>query len=200
MGLSGQMSKAKGAGTALYRVLFNPYCAWVVAVILVMPVVAAAQQPGVYKTDKKRILACIASVERTLPPMWGYGFPSNGSADRCILAETDRCIGDNQSLDQLPQATRSACIVAELEIWEQLLKESYDAAVDKLSALDRHHPTPEAALPLFEAAHRAWQAWAEVECEYQRALAKEGSDRFSIGTSCKVVMTARRVLHYRSSI
>ncbi len=84
--------------------------------------------------------------------------------------------------------------------WEQLLKEAYDAAVDKLSTLDRQQPTPEAALPLFEAAHRAWQAWAEVECEFQRALAKEGSDRFSIGTSCKVVMTARRVLHYRSSI
>jgi len=45
--------------------------------------------------------------------------------------------------------------VAELEIWEQLMKEFYDAAVDKLSTLDRQHPTPEAALPLFEAAHRA---------------------------------------------
>jgi hypothetical protein len=50
--------------------------------------------------------------------------------------------------------------VAELEIWEQLLKESYDAALDKLSTLDRQHPTPEAALPLFEAAHRAWQGRA----------------------------------------
>jgi hypothetical protein len=72
--------------------------------------------------------------------------------------------------------------VAELEIWEQLLKESYDAALDKLSTLDRQHPTPEAALPLFEAAHRAWQGWAEAECVFQRALAKEGSDRSSIGT------------------
>ena len=196
----GQMSMADGVGTARYRVLVIPICAWVAAAILVMPVVVAAQQAGIYKADKKRIIACMESVEQTLPPMGSYGFPSNGSADKCILGETDRCIGDNQPLDQLPQATRSACIVAELEVWEQLLRESDDAAVDKLSTLDRQHPTPEAALPLFEAAHRAWQAWAEVECEFQRALAKEGSDRNSIGTSCKVVMTARRVLHYRSSI
>jgi len=96
-----------GAGTARYRVLFIPFCAWVATVVLVMPVVVAAQQAGIYKADKKRILTGIESVERTLPPMGAYGFPSNGSADKCILAETDRCIGDNQPLDQLPQATRA---------------------------------------------------------------------------------------------
>jgi uncharacterized protein YecT (DUF1311 family) len=200
MALSGQPSMANGAQTACYRVLLDAFCALIAAAVLMIPVGLAAQQPNVHKADKKRILSCIASVEQISHQLPAYGVLSNGSVDICIFAETDRCIRNNQSPDQTPRETWAACFAPEYEIWEELLKESYASMVEKLSKFDRQYPTPEAALPLFEVAHRAWEAWAGVECEYQRALMKGGSDYSHASGTCMVVMMARRVLHYRSSL
>jgi uncharacterized protein YecT (DUF1311 family) len=200
MALSGQPSMANGAQTGCYRVLLAAFCALIAAVVLMMPAGLAAQQPDVRKADKKRILSCIATVEQISRQLPAYGLLSNGSVDICLFAETGRCVRDNPSPGQTPRETWAACFAPEYDIWEELLKESYGSMVEKLSKYDREYPTPEAALPLFEIAHRAWEAWAGVECEYERALVKGGSDYFRASGTCMVVMMARRVMHYRSSL
>jgi uncharacterized protein YecT (DUF1311 family) len=164
-----------------------------------MPADLAAQQPDGRKADKKSVLSCIATVEQIRRQLPAYGVLSNGSVDICIFAETDLCIR-NQSSGQTPREKRANCIQPEYDIWEELLKESYGSMVEKLTKYDREYPTPEAALPLFEIAHRAWEAWAGVECEYQRALVKGGSDYSLASATCMIVMMARQVLHYRSSL
>lgn len=193
-----QTSIAISVRTACYRALLRPIFTWVVAIVLMMPAVVAAQQSSASETDKKRILSCIQSVERTVPLLWSYGLPSKGSEDTCVLAETDRCVRNNKYLDRPIEVTKNDCAAAELKIWQQLLKESYDSAVVKLSEFDSQHTTPDAALPRFKTAHRAWEDWSESECQYNLATTKEGTDRPFIYTWCTVVMTARRVLYYRS--
>jgi uncharacterized protein YecT (DUF1311 family) len=198
--LSGQARMANGARTACYRVLLDAFCALIATVVLMMPAGLAAQQPGIRKADKKAILSCIATVQQISRQLPAYGVLSNGSVDLCLFAETSRCVSDSQSPDRLPRETWAACFQPEYDIWEELLKEAYGSMVEKLSKYDREHPTPEPALPLFEIAHRAWEAWAGVECEYERALVKGGSDSFRASGTCMVVLMARRMLHYRSSL
>ncbi len=200
MALSRQPSMVNGARTACYRVLLDTFCALIAAVVLMMPAGLAAQQPDVRKADKKRILSCIATVEQISRQLPAYGLLSNGSVDICIFAETDRCVRNNQSSDRTPRETWVNCMQPEYDIWEELLKESYASMVEKLSKFDRQYPEPEAALQLFGVAHGAWEAWAEAECEYQRVLRKGGSDYPFASAPCMVVMMARRVLHYRSSL
>jgi uncharacterized protein YecT (DUF1311 family) len=201
MALSGQSSMANGAQTACYRVLLAAFCALIAAVVLMMPAGLAAQQPAAHKADKKRILSCIATVEQISRQLPAYGLLSNnGSVDICLFTETSRCVRDNPSPGQTWRETWAACFAPEYDIWEELLKEAYGAMVEKLSKLDRQFPEPESALQLFEIAHRAWEAWAGVECEYQRALRKGGSDYAFASGPCMVVLMARQMLHYRSSL
>ena len=200
MTLPGQARMADRARTARYHVLLDAFCALIAAVVLMMPAGLAAQQPDARGVYKKRILSCIATVEQISRQLPAYGILSDGSVDICLFAETGRCVRDDQSTGRLPRETWADCFQPEYEIWEELLKEAYGSMVEKLSKYDREHPTPEAALPLFEIAHRAWEAWAGVECEYEHALVKGGSDSFRASGTCMVVLMARRMLHYRTSL
>ncbi len=150
--LSGQARMANGARTACYRVLLDAFCALIATVVLMMPAGLAAQQPGIRKADKKAILSCIATVQQICRQLPAYGVLSNGSVDLCrrVLTIVFRELLHHRAIGFLQK------FFPDVVFW-----------------LETGGPR---ALPLFEIAHRAWEAWAGVECEYERALVK-GGDR-----------------------
>jgi len=159
-----------------------------------------AQKSPTIEVEEQRIRLCVQSVEKIV-----LVNPVRGSERLCALAETWRCVRDNEAFGRVAETMRD-CAAAELAVWQKLLKESYDAAMLKLAKIDLDTkgkgpgPDPEPALPGFIRAHQAWKSLAESDCEFARELQTYGTASAYTYQLCMVEQTAKRTIYYYNPI
>jgi uncharacterized protein YecT (DUF1311 family) len=116
----------------------------------------------------------------------------------CIGSTVQTCIAT--SPDGETTAGMSACIGAEIDAWDAILNEEYQATMEASRRLDATGDVASADMTrevTLRAAQRAWIAFRDAHCAAEYARWGMGTMRQIAGANCVMVETAERAITLR---
>lgn len=160
------------------------------ALLALTPCIAKAQE-----VDRTRIVECVLATEG---PDRFKPIDAHAAASKCVYFASTPCI-EEAAKKWAYSAAEGVCYPQELEIWDRLLKQAFDAAVESLrqSAGERSAAHDDRLLPAFIAAHKAWTDFVKAECEVAKAVVDGGTTSKWADAYCALSLTAERVFTYR---
>ncbi|WP_322892052.1 MULTISPECIES: lysozyme inhibitor LprI family protein [unclassified Yoonia] len=145
------------------------------------------------------LLPCAAAAQTNwlYAPMVEACFDSGETS--CTGTAATMCMADEPGGDTTMGMT--SCLMAEHEVWDQLLNTQYALVLDYAAEMDvnAQFEAPEYAVRADQvrAAQRAWIAFRDANCTMQYGLWGSGSARHVAKAECLMLMTATqtRALH-----
>lgn len=158
------------------------YWTWVLAGVFALAQTAAVAQELVFSGDA--IAACISDADST------------PNSQDCIGASADACIEATEG--GYSTAGNAACLAAELAYWDDALNTAYGALLAIKEAEDTEllelgsAAAPQA--PALRDMQRAWIAYRDQRCEFERTTWGGGSGGGPAVLGCHMLLTGQQAL------
>lgn len=119
------------------------------------------------------------------------------SAEPCIGESAAQCMADTPG--GYSTVGMAGCLDREWQFWDEKLNAAYKARRAEARAADAERDDPGSMVPSQADAlrdmQRAWIAWRDATCDYERALWGGGTGGGPASVSCHMTLTARQALY-----
>lgn len=148
---------------------------------------AAAAQEGAPAFDGGLIDACLQTQAG-----------EDGRPESCIGVAADPCMNAPGAYSTVGMGY---CLSRELDHWDALLNDSYQAVLAQAEAADAEMAEFGSAAaeqaPLLRAMQRSWISYRDAACSYEGSRWGGGTGAGPAGTQCALTLTARQYLWLR---
>jgi uncharacterized protein YecT (DUF1311 family) len=129
-------------------------------------------------------------------------FAAGGTAETCIGASAQACMVENEG--GYSTLAMGFCFDRELQYWDAALNAAYQQLRNQLAATDAENRTYDANAPSQADAlrdmQRAWIAYRDRRCDYERSLWGGGTGGGPAGIACLMSETAHQALYLEEQL